>query len=153
MTSGLTPLAPADIDLPVEVCGIRFTNPVLPAAGPPVRDAAAILACGEGGAGGLVAKTISRTAAVVVTPNMAEISHGFLNAERWSELPPEQWLDEELPRIRAAAPGMPLIVSLGYSATDVAWLAPRVRPFADALELSTHYIGEDPGPMLVSMEA
>ena len=82
---------------------------------------------------------------------MAEISHGFLNAERWSELPPERWLDEELPRARAA--GLPLIVSLGYSADDISWLAPRVRPFADALELSTHYIGEDPRPMVDAIKA
>ena len=74
------PAAPA-VDLAVEICGIRFPNPVLTAAGPPVRDGAAILACAAGGAGGLVTKTISRTAAQPTTPNMAEISHGFLNAE------------------------------------------------------------------------
>ncbi len=135
----------------VEVCGIRFPNPVLTAAGPPVRDGAAICACADGGAGGLVSKTISRSAAMVPTPNMAEIPHGFLNAELWSELPPEQWLHRELPLARTAK--LPLIVSLGYSAADIAWLAPRVRPFADALELSTHYIGEDPGPMVEAIRA
>jgi hypothetical protein len=88
------------VDLSVEVCGLRFPNPVLTAAGPPVRDGAAILACAAGGAGGLVAKTISRTAAVVPTPNMAEIPPGFLNGERWSELPPERWLERELPLAR-----------------------------------------------------
>ncbi len=141
----------AQVDLSVEICGIRFANPVLPAAGPPVRDGAAILACAAGGAGGLVAKTISRRAAVVPTPNMAEIGHGFLNTELWSELAPEQWLAQELPLARTA--GLPLIVSIGYSAEDIAWLAPRVRPFADALELSTHYIGEDPGPMVDAIRA
>lgn len=151
MTPARPVLSPSDVDQAVEVCGLRFANPVLTAAGPPVRDADAILACAEGGAGGLVAKTFSRTAAVVPTPNMAEISHGFLNAERWSELPPERWIEDELPRARAA--GVPLIVSLGYTADDIAWLAPRVRPFADALELSTHYIGEDPGPMVEAITA
>ena len=63
MTHDRTPLAIADVDQSVEVCGIRFANPVLTAAGPPVRDGDAILACAEGGAGGLVAKTISRSAA------------------------------------------------------------------------------------------
>ena len=38
-------------------------------------------------------KTISSRAAVVPTPNMAEIPHGFLNTELWSELPPEQWIE------------------------------------------------------------
>jgi dihydroorotate dehydrogenase subfamily 1 len=145
-----TPIAP-DVDLSVEVCGIRFPNPILTAAGPPVRDGAALLACAAGGAGGLVTKTISRTAAEPTTPNMAEISHGFLNAELWSELPPERWIEREYAITREA--GLPVIVSMGYTAEDIAELAPRVRPFADALELSTHYIGEDAEPMIAAIRA
>jgi dihydroorotate dehydrogenase subfamily 1 len=139
------------VDLSVEICGIRFANPVLTAAGPPVRDGKALLACAAGGAGGLVTKTISRTAAQPATPNMAEISHGFLNAELWSELPPERWIDREYAHTREA--GLPIIVGLGYTAEDIAELAPKVRPFADALELSTHYIGEDAGPMVAAIRA
>ncbi len=145
-----TSTAPA-VDLSVEICGIRFPNPVLTAAGPPVRDGAAILECAAGGAGGLVTKTISRTAAQPTTPNMAEIGHGFLNAELWSELPPERWVEREYAIAREA--GLPVIVSLGYTADDVADLAPRIRPFADAVELSTHYIGEDAGPMIAAIRA
>ena len=137
--------------LSVEICGIRFPNPVLPAAGPPGRDGRALLACAEGGAGGLVAKTVSVEPAVVPTPNMAEIPHGFLNAELWSELSIERWLAHEYPLAQSA--GLPLIVSLGYSASDIAALAPRVAPYADALELSTHYIGEDPRPMMDAIRA
>lgn len=140
-----------DVDLSVEICGIRFPNPILTAAGPPVRDGAALLACADGGAGGLVTKTISRTAAEPTTPNMAEISHGFLNAELWSELPPERWIEREYAITREA--GLPVIVSMGYTAEDIADLAPRVRPFADALELSTHYIGEDAEPMIAAIKA
>jgi len=138
-------------DLSVEICGLRFRNPVLPAAGPPVRDGKAMAACAQGGAGGLVSKTISLCAAQVPTPNMAEIPHGFLNAELWSELPPEQWIEREYALAKATS--LPLIISLGYSAEDIATLAPRVRPYADALELSTHYIGEDPQPMMAAIRA
>ena len=145
--AGATPA----VDLSVDICGIRFRNPILTAAGPPVQDGKAILACAEGGAGGLVTKTISRTAAAPAAPNMAEVSHGFLNAELWSELPPEQWIEHEYAVARQA--GLPLIVSLGYTAEDMADLAPRVRPFADALELSTHYIGEDAEPMVAAIRA
>ena len=109
-----TPVEPGSVvDLAVEVCGIRFPNPVWTAAGPPVRDGAALLACAAGGAGGLVTKTISRTAAEPTTPNMAEISHGFLNAELWSELPPERWIEREYAITREA--GLPVIVSMGYT--------------------------------------
>jgi dihydroorotate dehydrogenase subfamily 1 len=116
-----------------------------------VRDGSAILACAEGGAGALVAKTISTRAAEPPFPNMAEIPHGMINTELWSELPPEQWLDHEYAVARTA--GLPLIVSLGYTPDEIAELAPKVRPFADALELSTHYIGDDPAPMVGAIRA
>lgn len=138
-------------DLTTEVCGLRFRNPILPAAGPPGRDGAALLACAAGGAGGLVSKTISTRAAQPPTPNMAEIAQGMVNTELWSELPPEQWLETEYALARTA--GLPLIVSLGYTADEIAELAPKVKPFADAVELSTHYIGEDPEPMIGAVRA
>jgi dihydroorotate dehydrogenase subfamily 1 len=138
-------------DLTTDIAGIRFRNPILTAAGPPGRDGEALLRCAEGGAGGLVAKTISVTAAQPPIPNIAEVQHGMVNIELWSELPPERWLEVELPLARSA--GLPLIVSLGYTGEDIAALAPRVRPFADALELSTHYIGEDAGPMIEAIRA
>lgn len=138
-------------DLSVEVLGLRFRNPILPAAGPPGRDGAALIACADGGAGGLVAKTVSVRPADVPVPNMAEVGHGMLNTELWSELPVERWLEREYGLARGT--GLPLIVSLGYSGADIADLAPRVRPFADAVELSTHYVGEDPAPMEEAIRA
>jgi dihydroorotate dehydrogenase subfamily 1 len=138
-------------ELTTEVCGLRLRNPVLPAAGPPGRDGKALLACAAGGAGGLVAKTISTRPAAPPTPNMAEIAHGMVNTELWSELPPEQWLESEYAIARGA--GLPLIVSLGYTGAEIAELAPKIRPFADAVELSTHYIGDDPAPMVGAVAA
>jgi dihydroorotate dehydrogenase subfamily 1 len=108
-------------------------------------------ACAEGGAGAIVSKTVSVEPAVVPTPNMAQIPGGFLNTELWSELPVEQFIEREYPIAQEA--GVPLIVSLGYTAEEIAQLAPRVRPFADALELSTHYIGDDPSPMMDGIRA
>ncbi|MCL4458911.1 MAG: 4Fe-4S binding protein [Chloroflexi bacterium] len=142
-------------DLSVSICSLKFPNPVMPAAGPPVRDAARCLAAIEGGAGGIVTKTISVKAADVPTPNMAEIKGGFLNTELWSELSPEEWVEKEYPAIRKACNqrGIPLIVGLGYTADDIKQLAPKIKPFADAVELSTHYLGEDPGPMVATIKA
>ena len=138
-------------NLRTEICGLTFRNPVLPAAGPPVRNGEAMIACAQGGAGGLVSKTVSTRPAEVPTPNMAEIRGGFLNAELWSEIPVEQWIEREYEMARST--GLPLIISLGYTATDIRTLAPRVAPFADAVELSTHYIGEDPKPMTEAIAA
>ncbi len=138
-------------DLPVHIAGLRLAHPVIPAAGPPGRDGAAMRTCAEGGAAALVSKTVSVQPAMVPTPNMAQISGGLLNTELWSEFPVEQFIEREFPLAREA--GVPLIVSLGYTAAEIAALAPRVRPFADALELSTHYIGDDPVPMVEAIRA
>jgi dihydroorotate dehydrogenase (NAD+) catalytic subunit len=139
-------------DLQVRICGLDLRNPILPAAGPPTWNGAAMVACAEGGAGGLVAKTISTTAAVVPEPCMAEMGKAsMLNTELWSELPPEQYIETEYSRAKET--GLPLIISMGYTAEQIAELAPKVKPFADALELSTHYIGEDPAPMIAAIRA
>lgn len=135
----------------VDFCGLTLRNPVLPAAGPPGWNGAALQRCAEGGAGGLVTKTISVAGARVPAPNMAAVRGTFLNTELWSEMPPDVWLERELPLARAA--GLPLIVSLGYSAGDIAALVPKFAPWADALELSTHYIGDDPQPMVSAIRA
>ncbi len=138
-------------DTTVKLWNMTLAHPVMPAAGPNVKDAAALRACAEGGAAALVAKTISSTAATIPHPNMADLKTYFLNCELWSEYTADEWVERELPAARQI--GLPLIVSLGYNAQDIAALAPRVRPFADALELSTHYTGNDPKPMQDAIRA
>lgn len=131
------------VDISVELCGLKLKNPILTAAGPPVRDAQAILACAKGGAGAIVTKTISTKGAAVPRPCMAELKHGFINTELWSELAPEQWLSTEYRLAKRCE--LPLIISLGYDERQICQLAPKVLPYADALELSTHYLGKDTG--------
>lgn len=137
--------------LNVTICGISFPNPVMPAAGPPTRNGAMCRAAAEGGAGGLVTKTISVLPAEVPRPCMAEVRGGFLNTELWSELPKEQWLDQEYKQARET--GLPVIISIGYTAGQIAELAKLVKPFADALELSTHYVGNDISPITLALNA
>ena len=54
---------------------------------------------------------------------MAEIKGGFLNTELWSELPKEQWLEKEYRMAKDT--GLPVIISLGYSAEQRALSALR----------------------------
>ena len=138
-------------DLSLEVLGMKMDNPVMPAAGPPVKDAEAARRAAEGGAGALVTKTISVEAADVPRPNMASVRGGFLNAELWSEMGPEQWFENEYPEI--AGLDLPVIAGIGYSAEEIAKLAGRVEEYADAVELSTHYLGDDPTPVVESAKA
>lgn len=136
-------------NLHVNFCGLELKNPILPAAGPPSKDGLTLQAAARGGAGGLVTKTISVDAAIVPHPNMAEVRGGFLNTELWSELSKEQWIDVEYPLARAT--GLPVIVGLGYTAEQIRVLAPIVKPFADAVEISTHYVGTDLAPIIAAL--
>lgn len=137
--------------LSVNICGIEFRNPIMPAAGPPVRNGAMAKAAAKGGAGAIVTKTVSVVPADVPRPCMAEVKGGFLNAELWSELPKEQWLDYEYKQARET--GLPLIISIGYTADQIKEMAKLVKPFADALELSTHYVGNDISPINNALKA
>jgi dihydroorotate dehydrogenase subfamily 1 len=138
-------------NLSVKICGLEFSNPVMPAAGPPGKDGAMLQAAAKGGAGGLVTKTISVEPAEVPRPCMAEIRGGFINTELWSELPKEQWIETEYAMARAT--GLPVIVGMGYTAEQIKVVAPMVKPFADALELSTHYVGNDISPIIDALKA
>lgn len=138
-------------DLSLKLFGMELKNPVMPAAGPPIKDGKAAHMAKEGGAGAIVTKTISVKAARVPRPNMAQVRGGFMNTELWSELPPQRWLEKEYQEI--VETGLPVIVGLGYTADEIKELAKKVEPFADALELSTHYLGDDPTPVVESIKA
>ncbi|MFW9921480.1 MAG: 4Fe-4S binding protein [Candidatus Thorarchaeota archaeon] len=135
------------VDLDIEIAGLRFRNPVFTAAGPTSRDGMTLLNAAAGGAGGLVAKTVSVRPAEVPKPNMAAVANtrvgsrrGMLNAELWSELPLEQWLEREY--AIALSSTLPLIASLGYTPEEVSKIAPKIEAAGvHALEFSTHYVG------------
>ena len=171
------------VDLTVEIAGLKFRNPILNSACPISRDGPAMERLAENGIGGLVSKTISVVAAKVPRPHMGVINrgyisllvpqyrdgklvtrltrvrgaiYGFLNAELWSDLPPERWFERELPYARRVADrhGIPLIASLGYKAHELRDLGPKaVKAGAHAVEFSTHYLGYDYKPVIESAKA
>jgi dihydroorotate dehydrogenase len=130
-------------DLSVEVTGFTLRNPILTAAGPRARNGDTLLAAARGGAGGLVAKTVSVSAAKVPTPNIVAVRkgragsrRGILNAELWSELPVEQWLNKEYGT--ALSTGLPVIASLGYTlreAVEIPIFA-KLSPNVDVVEVA-----------------
>ena len=142
-----SPRVPTRADLRVRLLGLDFRNPVIPAAGPNVRDGQALIGCARGGAGGLLAKTVSVRAAPVPRPNMALYArNGLINTELWTELTLEQWLDVEYDQGLDAArsEGIPFLASMGYSAEEVREVGPKVAAKGvDAIEFSTHYVGSD----------
>ncbi|MEW5935138.1 MAG: dihydroorotate dehydrogenase, partial [Bacillota bacterium] len=166
-------------DLRVKIAGLEFPNPVFTAAGPPSQDGAALVRAAQGGAGGLVCKTVSVKPAQVPHPNMMvpgrgrtmhlisvgtggglarvvraefQVGQALLNTELWSDLPLERWLEVEYPRARQA--GLPMIASVGYTAEEVREVGPRVEQAgADAIEFSVHYLGGTIDPVLETARA
>ncbi len=138
-------------NLKTTICGLQFPNPVMTAAGPGAKDYDLCRQAAAGGAGGIVTKTISARAADVPRPCMSLTNSGFLNNEKWSELSPEHWVAEEYPRIKKL--GLPVIVGLGYTRDQIETLAPMIKPYADAVEMSVHYVGTSMEPMIEALRA
>ncbi len=145
----------AIVDLTVQAFGHTFRNPVIPAAGPNVGSGKMVERCAEGGAGGLLAKTISVKAAAVPHPNMVRYGkESLLNTELWSELPPEAWFEREYAIAVAAARkhNLPLIASVGYTPEELAQLGPRMeKSGVDIIEFSIHYL--DPKRLVETAQA
>lgn len=139
------------IDLSTHVGGLSLANPLLPASGPLTGDDTKLLWMATQGVGALVTKTIAPEAAVVPRPCIAGTRDALRNAELWSEHGPDAWEREFLPRVRAATRA-PIIVSLGYTEADLGALVPRFDPWADAFEVSTHYVGKDLGAIARTVE-
>ncbi len=135
----------------VNICGLEFENPIFTAAGPGAKDGDLCIQASKGGAGGIVTKTISVKAADVPRPCMGNTNSGFLNTELWSELSKEQWLEVEYKKAKST--GLPVIIGLGYTKDQIEELAPLVKPYANAVELSTHYVGTDVTPMIETLNA
>jgi len=128
--------------LEVSFDGLKLSNPLMPASGPLVGDLEKLNFMKGQGLGAVVTKTISSVAAKVPRPCIYGDKYFVMNSELWSEHPKEVWLEEILPNYTKRE-GQPLIISVGYTKEDMHVLIPLLEPFADAFEVSTHYVGKD----------
>jgi len=134
--------------LKTKILGINFNNPLLPASGPSVGSRHSLEFFKESLVGGLVTKTISVKGAEVKKPCIVAKNGIVFNTELWSEHSLEEWLTGILPYIKKDL-DKPLIVCAGYTAEDFEITVPKLDPFADIFEVSTHY-GKDALASLVS---
>lgn len=131
------------MNLSTKFDGLILNNPLMPAAGPLVGDAEKMLYLKEQGCGAIVSKTISTKDAHIPKPCIYGDQNFVMNSELWSEFPKEMWINKFLPEFVAHNDGRPLIISVGYTKEDMETLIPLLDPFADAFEVSTHYVGTD----------
>ncbi len=123
--------------------GLTLENPLLPASGPLVGDLEKLLFMrDEAGCGAVVTKTISTKAPKIPKPCIYSDKHYIMNSELWSEHPLSTWVEDILPAYQKNN-DRPLIISVGYSKADMQELIPQLEQFADAFEVSTHYVGTD----------
>lgn len=130
------------MNLSTKIAGIELKNPLLPASGPLVGDYEKMMTLAAFGLGGMVTKTISIAGAEVPRPCIIANKDSIMNAELWSEYPLEHWLEKILPNLKQDL-NIPLIISVGYTKEDMEKLIPVLDPYADAFEVSTHYVGKD----------
>ena len=174
------------IDLSVEVSGLKLKNPLMNAACPISRDAESMIELVNAGVAAVVAKTISVKPAIVPRPSMAVVDRGvfrgsllktlkpgdvrimpvdsgsyrfiyaFLNAELWSDIPVEHYLEREYPIVKKYCEerGVVFIASIGYTPEELSLLGPKVeKTGVHAIEFSTHYIGRDYKPIVEAAKA
>ena len=122
--------------------GLTLTNPLMPAAGPLVGDDEKMRYFRQEGCGAIVSKTISTKEPHIPKPCIYGDRHMVMNSELWSEYSLDTWLHEFLPSYQKDN-DRPLIISVGYTKEDMEILIPALDPFADAFEVSTHYVGTD----------
>jgi dihydroorotate dehydrogenase/NAD-dependent dihydropyrimidine dehydrogenase PreA subunit len=120
---------------PIELMGLTLKNPVLVAAGPWSRDAAAIQRCIDAGASAVITETITLEAKERICPRLFSSGDKLFNTMLYSPLHLEQW-ETEMERIQRK--GAKLICSIwGASRSEIAYLAAKVeRMGADAIEVS-----------------
>ena len=115
--------------------GLQLKNPVLTAAGPWARNAAAIQSCIDAGAAAVITETITLEANERICPRLFLREEQLFNTMLYSPLHLEQW-EEEMERINRG--DCKLICSIwGASKSEIAYLASKVeRMGADAIEIS-----------------
>ncbi len=123
--------------------GITLENPLMPASGPLTGDTEKLAFMrDEAGVGAVVTKTICPREPEIPKPCIYTGKHYVQNSELWSEHPMERWVESFLPEY-VEKKDRPLIISVGYTKEDMEILIPKLDAFADAFEVSTHYVGTD----------
>ncbi len=129
------------MDIRTELFGIQLQSPFVVGSGPLSYGAEGMVRLHRAGAGAVVTKTIRGTAADNPYPHIAAVDKSTLiNAEKWTDYPAEQWIEEEIPTAKRA--GVILGASIGHTPEEVEHLIEAVDAAgADFFELVSYEPG------------
>jgi dihydroorotate dehydrogenase (fumarate) len=119
--------------------GRTLQSPFVIGSGPLCHNGKALIELYRLGAGAVVTKTIRNKPADNPLPHIFGDmkARSMLNAEQWSDISGEAWVDEEIPR--AAEAGVPVIASIGHTAEEAArWVPLAAGAGAWAVELVSY---------------
>ena len=126
------------INLTTELFGHTLQSPVILGSGPISYGAEGIIRAHKAGFGAVTTKTIRDKKADNPFPHIAfNGSNSLINAEKWTDFPAEQWVEEEIPKAKEG--GAVVIGSIGHTPEEVEhWVGPVDRAGADMIELVSY---------------
>jgi dihydroorotate dehydrogenase (fumarate) len=125
--------------LEINLFDMHLQSPFILGSGPLSHDASSMIAAHNRGAGAVVTKTIRTTAAINPIPHIACSTKDktLINAEKWSELTYQEWVENEIPK--ACKAGVTVIASIGHTSKEVQIIVPLViQAGAKAIELVSY---------------
>jgi dihydroorotate dehydrogenase (fumarate) len=125
--------------LEINLFDMHLQSPFILGSGPLSHNASSMIAAHNKGAGAVVTKTIRTSAAINPIPHIACSAKDktLINAEKWSELTYQQWVETEIPK--ACKAGVTVIASIGHTSSEVQTIVPLViQSGAKAIELVSY---------------
>lgn len=134
--------------LETELFGIKLRSPFVLGSGPLGYNGSGMIRAHLAGAGAVTTKTIRDIPAENPFPHIAVTGRdSLINAEKWSDISGDAWVDEEIPKAKEA--GVVVIGSIGHSLGEVRrWLEKVDAAGADIVELVS-YAEADLAPMVL----
>lgn len=118
--------------------GVELKSPIIIGSGPLSYSAKSMKKLSDAGAGAVVTKTIRKERAINPAPHMVRsTNNSLINNEKWTDFEPERWIDEEIPKLKAA--GVVCIASVGHTLEESSELVEKVTEAgADIIELVSY---------------
>lgn len=129
-------------DISVKIGKVKLKNPLILASGPTGRDGETLKKAAQSGAAAVVTKSIDKSSAAInPRPYFVKVKGGIINADEWSELTCERWIEHEIKIAKkGGVPVIANIISLNQNPGEIRELASLVTDAgADIIETASYF--------------